>query len=55
MYDDEEKKQLQIINQNIAAVVRNQALLYCEINSIKDSLKILQETDKAENREIVNA
>ena len=46
MYDEEEKKQLEIISQNLAAVATNQALLYCEISSIKGSLKISQDTDK---------
>jgi hypothetical protein len=39
---DEEKKQLEIMNKNLVALARNQAILYSEISLIKSILKTQQ-------------
>lgn len=49
---DKERQQLEIINENLITLARNQAILYSEISLIKYSLNKLQEVDQVQDNKV---
>lgn len=50
LMSDEVKKQLEIINENLVVLARNQAILYSEISLIKCSLKMQHGTNNVKEK-----